>query len=104
MRLGAPDIESARTAAREEFQYARTLCDHPVNTLIAVQRTFDAAGALREQFRTLRPREQNEGQDGLHAFARAFTFHEVEDETDMAADAYVKDHVDLLALTKGKLP
>ena len=95
-KLGAPDIATAREAAREELRYARSLCDHPVNTLIAVQRSFDDKGALRELFRTLRPREGNAEQDRLHAFARAFTFHEVEGETDQMP----QENVDLLALSK----
>ena len=96
-RLGAPDLAAAEHAAREEVRYAQGLCDHPVNTLIGVQRTFDAAGALREQFRTLRPREGDGAQDPLHKFARAFTFHEIEDnETRDEAG----EEVDLLALGK----
>ncbi len=95
-KLGAPDMSTARDAAREELKYAQTLCDHPSGTLIAVQRTIDETGALREQFRTLRPRQSNGDQDKLHAFARAFTFHEIEEEADKMPD----ENVDLLALTK----
>ncbi len=104
-KLGAPDMDSARAAAQEEVHYAQTLCDYPINTLIAVQRSLDETGAVREQFRTLRPREENAGQDGLHTFARAFTFHEVDDaEDEPAAQNAPADHVDLLALTKGAQP
>ena len=93
--LGAPDLQTARQAARDELIFAASLCDYPEGTLLAVQRSFDEAGQLREQFRTLRPRDLNEGQDRLHAFARAFTFHEVEEE-----GARPDDHVDLAALIK----
>ena len=96
-KLGAPDMQSAREAAQEELRYAQTLCDHPVGTLIAVQRSFDDAGALREQFRTLRPREGNADQDRLHAFSRAFTFHEIEEDNEPMHE----EKVDLLSLTKG---
>ncbi len=96
-KLGAPNMETARQSALDEMRYAQSLCDHPAGTLIAVQRTFDENGSLREQFRTLRPREANGDQDRLHAFARAFTFHEVEDETEQMPE----ENVDLLALTKG---
>lgn len=94
-QLGAPDMEAARAAARGEIEFAASLCDHPEGTLLAVQRSLDDKGELREQFRTLRPREAHDGQDALHAFARAFTFHEVEDN---AASPQVEDHVDLAAL------
>lgn len=96
--LGAPDLASARHAAVEEFRYAASLCNHPINTLIAVQRHFDESGALREQFRTLRPREADENQDRLHAFARAFTFHETEENENDAPE----DKVDLLSLSTSK--
>jgi len=94
-RLGAPDMDAARTAARAEVEFAASLCDHPEGTLLAVQRSLDDKGEMREQFRTLRPREAHDGQDALHAFARAFTFHEVEDN---AGSPQVEDHVDLAAL------
>src|SRR3982074_3375260 len=53
--LGAPDLAAARAAAEEEVAFAASLCDHPKDTLIAVRRTFED-GAIREAFRTLRPR------------------------------------------------
>jgi hypothetical protein len=64
-RLGAPDLVAARAAAADEIAFAASLCDHPVNTLIAVQRDLEA-GDIRERFRTLKPKED------LHAHARAF--------------------------------
>lgn len=87
-RLGAPDLGAARSAAEEEVAFAAALCDHPPQTLLAVQRNFEA-GEIRERFRTLKPREGIEGADRLHAHARAFTFHEVEgdertEEVDLA--------------------
>lgn len=97
-RLGAPDLETARQAARDEFAFAQSLSNHDAGTLIAVQRSFDAQGALREQFRTLRPRDAHADQDALHAFARAFTFH----ETDEDEGATPQDSVDLLTLSKDK--
>lgn len=93
-RLGAPNPEVASEAAGEELRYAQSLCDHPVGTLVAVQRSIGEDGALREQFRTLRPRERDENQDALHAFARAFTFHDVED------DSKHEDQIDLLTISK----
>jgi hypothetical protein len=71
-RLGAPDLPAARAAAQEEVAFAASLCDHPPDTLIAVRRTFED-GAIREAFRTLRPR-------GARKPMRAFSFLEVEGE------------------------
>jgi len=70
--FGAPDLAAARAAAEEEIAFAASLCDHPKDTLIAVRRTFED-GAIREAFRTLRPR-------GTRKPMRAFSFLEVEGE------------------------
>ena len=78
-RFGAPDLEAARLVAGEEIAFAASLCDHPPQTLLAVQRSVED-GEIRERFRTLRPREAAGSADSLHAHARAFTFHEVEGE------------------------
>ena len=71
-RLGAPSLAQARMAAEEEVAFAASLCDHPHDTLIAVRRTFEG-GAMREAFRTLRPR-------GERKPMRAFSFLDVEGE------------------------
>jgi hypothetical protein len=49
-RYGAPDVESALPVARQELEFARGLCDHPLNTLIAVERTLNDDG-IHERFR-----------------------------------------------------
>jgi hypothetical protein len=79
-RLGAPDMAAARAAAEEEVAFAASLCDHPRDTLVAVRRSFED-GAIREAFRTLRPR-------GTRKPMRAFSFFEVEgeDEPDETVD------------------
>jgi hypothetical protein len=92
-QFGAPDDRSARVAAEEEVAFAASLCDHPPQTLLAVQRSIEN-GEIRERFRTLKPRESAPGADRLHAHARAFTFHEVEGEDQPA------EHVDLPGLMK----
>ena len=84
--FGAPDLPAARAAAEEEVAFAESLCTEPQDTLIAVHRTFED-GAVREQFRTLRPRA---GQKP----ARAFSFMEVEGEDEPA------EAVDLLSLAE----
>ena len=79
-RFGAPDMAAASAAAEEEVAFAASLCDHPRDTLIAVRRSFED-GAVREAFRTLRPR-------GERKPMRAFSFLEVEgeDEPDETVD------------------
>jgi hypothetical protein len=86
-KFGAPDLGAARLAAEGEVAFAASLCDHPLQTLLAVRRTAEN-GEIRERFRTLKPREGASGGDPLHAYARAFTFHEVEgdSEADEAVD------------------
>ena len=54
--MGAPGIAAARAAAAEEVAFAASLCEDPVNTLLAVQRTHEPEG-IRERFRTLRKRD-----------------------------------------------
>jgi Family of unknown function (DUF6505) len=82
----APSVANAVAAAEEEVAFAASLCDHPLDTLIAVHRRFED-GAIRETFRTLRPRG-----DGKPM--RAFSFVDVEGEE--AAET-----VDLAGLAKG---
>jgi hypothetical protein len=84
--FGAPDIETARRAADDEVTFVESLCDQPADTLIAVHRSYED-GAVRESFRTLRPRN---GPKPL----RAFSFLEVEGE----AEPQAGDDIDLAAL------
>jgi Family of unknown function (DUF6505) len=91
--FGAPDSEAARVAAEEEVAFASSLCHHPLQTLLAVQRTVEN-GELRERYRTLKPRQPAPGEDQLHAHASAFTYHEVEGDIGPA------EEVDLLALQR----
>ena len=91
-RCGAPDIDVALPAAREELAFAESLADHPVSTLIALHRTVEQ-GEIREQFRTLRPgRPVRE--------VRAFSL--VETDAPAADGDAVEDSVDLAALIGGK--
>jgi hypothetical protein len=92
-KFGAPDFQAARLAADEEVAFAASLCDHPPQTLLAVQRSVEN-GEICERFRTLKPREAAPGADWLHAHARAFTFHQIEGDTGPA------EEVDLLGLIK----
>lgn len=58
--LGAPSLEVAREAAREEIAFAQSLADHPEGMLIAVRRTVEA-GEVVERFRTLTRRQASAG-------------------------------------------
>ena len=87
--FGAPEIALARLAASEEIAYASSLCDQPLDTLIAVHRVQDG-DAIRETFRTLRPRN---GPKPL----RAFSFLETEGD-----DEEPVEQVDLSKLARGE--
>lgn len=84
--LGAPSMQEAVAAAEEEFEFAASLCNHPLDTLVAIHRSTNG-GEIRETFRTLRPK------DGPKPF-RAFTFLDVEGEEEPA------ETVDLAAMAK----
>jgi hypothetical protein len=83
-QFGAPGIEAAVAAAAEEFEFAASLCDHPVDTLVAMHRSHDG-GDIRERFRTLRPK------DGPK-LPRAFAFLDVKGEEEPA------DEINLAAM------
>ena len=76
--FGAPTIDDALGAAEEEMAFAESLCTQPHDMLIAVHRAFED-GAVRESFRTLRPRNGPKP-------ARAFSFLEVEGESEQSDD------------------
>jgi hypothetical protein len=84
---GAPDVQTALPAAREEIAFAESLADHPVGTLIALHRALED-GEIREQFRTLRP-----GQPAREG--RAFSFVETD------APDEIEESVDLKAMLGG---
>ena len=90
-RFGAPDLEQARAAAEEEVAFAGSLCEHPPDTLLAVQRVSED-GAIRETFRTLRPR------GGQEKPLRAFAFMQVEGDEEPA------DELDLVCLARERAP
>lgn len=51
---GAPDLDTARVAAREEAEFAASICDHPVHTLLALEREMGPEGIV-ENFRVIQP-------------------------------------------------
>jgi Family of unknown function (DUF6505) len=85
--FGAPDLAIARLAADEEIDFAASLCGHSSGVLVAVTRRLEN-GAIREEFRTLRPRDKT-------GHTRAFEFLEVVGE-----EAAPDQHLDLAGLEK----
>jgi len=83
--FGAPTVDDATAAAEEEITFSESLCDQPLDTLIAVHRSFEK-GAVRESFRALRPRN---GPKPL----RAFSFLEVDGEDEQPGEA-----IDLISM------
>lgn len=77
-KFGAPARGDAIAAAEEEIAFVESLCNQPSDTLVAVHRTFED-GAVRESFRTLRPRSGAKP-------ARAFSFLEVDGEDEQPAE------------------
>ena len=62
----APDLPAARAAAREEIAFAMSLADHPLGTVIALQRTIEPDGSVRERYRTIKTTLE----PGANAFAQ----------------------------------
>jgi hypothetical protein len=90
--FGAPSMEAARGAAEEELSFAASLCEHPTQTLLAVQRSFED-GEIRERFRTISPRP-----DFSKGGFNVFTF-------DMSEEPEGPDEeIDLTNLSKGRVP
>ena len=92
--LGAPDVDTARPAAEEEIALAEDLCrGHDEGTLIALARSLEA-GAIRERFRTLKPRDSTAFSAGyLRGHDRAFFVVETDEPEDAPAH-----RIDLAAL------
>jgi hypothetical protein len=92
-RLGAPDVDVARPAAKRRSRWPCDLCrGHDVGTLIALYRSREGE-AIREQFRTLKPRDETAFSAGyLRGHDRAFSMVETEDDDD--------HHVSLVKLTE----
>jgi hypothetical protein len=58
---GAPDMLAAAEAARGEARYAAGLCDHPIGTMLGIEREFTSDG-VAERIRVI-PKPD----DGQHA-------------------------------------
>ena len=89
-QFGAPDLASAREAAKEEVAFAASLCDRPAGVIVAVTRSVEG-GSIREAFRSLRPAAQSP--------SRAFDFVEI-----VAAEEEPEEYLDLATLREGARP
>lgn len=45
---GAPDVEAALPAAREEIAFAQSLCEHPLGTLLGIERSVRGLDIVEE--------------------------------------------------------
>jgi hypothetical protein len=88
--FNAPSMEAARGAAVEELAFAASLCEHPPQTLLGVQRVFED-GEIHERFRTIAARE-----DFSKGGFKVFTFDEAEEQP--------VEEIDLARLSKGGTP
>ena len=93
----APDLARARAAAEEEIAVSAALAEHPEGTLIAMHRTLDGQGQIRELFRTLRPAD---ARDAAQMPCSAGAFAIIEDDATEAFETTGSQEVDLLALAQ----
>ncbi|MBK1697530.1 DUF6505 family protein [Rhodovibrio salinarum] len=56
---GAPSLTEALPVAREECDYAAGLCDHPMHTLLAIERAPSDEG-VRERIKVIQPSRADE--------------------------------------------
>lgn len=57
LQFGAPDHDAAEAVAREEASYAAGLCEHPLHTILSLNREIGEDGII-ERFSVIeRPRE-----------------------------------------------
>lgn len=60
---GAPSLEEALPVARREAEYAASLCEEGLDaTLLAIERSVTADGAIQEAFKTVQPRAGWDGE------------------------------------------
>lgn len=59
--FGAPSLAEALPVARQEAEYAASLCEHPVGTLIAVERYADEEG-IHEAFKHIQQKAPSQPQ------------------------------------------
>ena len=80
--FGAPDLADGGAAAEEEVAFAASLCNHPLDTLIAVHRTHEAAKSARRSAR-LRPHGRAASRCARSAFLEVEGEEEPGEEVDL---------------------
>lgn len=95
---GAPSIEAAWAAAEEEIAFSASLADHPLGTVIALMRTIDDDGSVRERFRTIKTVLE----PGANSFAQGCVLPIGVAREDAEADEIRIEEVDLVGLMGGK--
>ena len=66
---GAPHIAAALPAAGEEAHYAATICEYPLNTLLAIEREFGEEGIV-ESLKVIKPNAGNHSDVKLWAIEK----------------------------------
>ncbi len=66
---GAPHIAAALPAAGEEAHYAVTICEYPLNTLLAIERHFGEEGIV-ESVKVIKPNA------GIHSDVKLWAIEE----------------------------
>ena len=56
---GAPNLIIATEAARREVEFAASLCEHPVGTMLSIEREFTDDG-ISERFHVVQKNQSNE--------------------------------------------
>ncbi len=100
---GAPDLTQATAAAEGEIAVSAGLAEHPDGTLIAMHRSLDAEGQIRELFRTLRPADARDAAQ-MPCSAGAFAIVEADDQAgDNSGElsASERQEADLFGLVDG---
>lgn len=54
---GAPNIELATKAAQSEVEFSAELCEHPIGTMLSIERTFSDRG-ITESFRVVQNQKE----------------------------------------------
>ena len=93
---GAPDMEAALLAAQDEIAFAASLADHPLGTVIALQRAVEPDGSVRERFRTIKTTLE----PGANTFAQGCV-QPIGIAADDSEDAIPIEEVDFVGLMGG---
>jgi hypothetical protein len=94
---GAPSLDAALAAADEEIAFSASLADHPLGTVIALMRSIDDDGSVRERFRTIKTVLE----PGGNSFAQGCVLPIGITRDDDGTDTDAIEEVDLVGLMAG---